>query len=60
VTFRPAVDDDRDAWHALLGRMPAGDFLHDWAWGAVAAHDGQDQRRYVLESDGDLVALAAS
>jgi lipid II:glycine glycyltransferase (peptidoglycan interpeptide bridge formation enzyme) len=59
VTFRPAVDADRDAWQALLGRVPSGDFLHDWAWAAVAEHDGQPQRRYVLESGGDLVALAA-
>jgi lipid II:glycine glycyltransferase (peptidoglycan interpeptide bridge formation enzyme) len=59
VTFRPAIDGDRDAWQALLGRLPSGDFLHDWAWAAVAAHDGQPQRRFVLEADGQLVALAA-
>ena len=59
MTFRPATDADRAAWQDLLGRVPSGDFLHDWAWAAVAAHDGQPQRRFVIESEGALVALAA-
>ena len=52
MTFRPAVDGDREAWQALLGRVPSGDFLHDWGWAAVAAFDGQPQRRFVVEDDG--------
>ncbi|MGH2416985.1 MAG: lipid II:glycine glycyltransferase FemX, partial [Candidatus Limnocylindria bacterium] len=41
--------------------MPAGDFLHDWAWADVAAFDGQPQRRYLLEENGaDLVAIVAA
>jgi lipid II:glycine glycyltransferase (peptidoglycan interpeptide bridge formation enzyme) len=59
VILRPAEGADREPWQDLLGRVASGDFLHDWAWAAVAAHDGQPQRRYVLESDGELVALAA-
>ena len=57
---RPATPADEAAWQALLGRCPAGDFLHDWAWADVAAFDGQPQRRFVLEEDGDLVALVAA
>jgi lipid II:glycine glycyltransferase (peptidoglycan interpeptide bridge formation enzyme) len=60
LTFRPAAEDDRDAWQDLLGRVPSGDFLHDWAWEAVAAFDGQPPRRYVVEADRALVALAAA
>jgi lipid II:glycine glycyltransferase (peptidoglycan interpeptide bridge formation enzyme) len=59
MEFRPAMDADADPWRALLGRTPTGDFLHDWAWGAVAAFDGQPQRRYVLEDGGEVVALVA-
>jgi lipid II:glycine glycyltransferase (peptidoglycan interpeptide bridge formation enzyme) len=55
--FRPATPEDDEAWQAFLGRCAAGDFLHDWAWAAVAAFDGQPQRRFVLEEDGDIVAL---
>ena len=58
--FRPATPEDEAAWQALLGRSSAGDFLHDWAWADVAAFDGQPQRRFVLEEEGDLVALVAA
>ncbi|HET9497025.1 MAG TPA: peptidoglycan bridge formation glycyltransferase FemA/FemB family protein [Candidatus Limnocylindria bacterium] len=60
MTFRPATDDDQARWQALLGRVPSGDFLHDWAWADVAAFDGQPQRRFVVEEGGELVALAAA
>lgn len=60
MTFRPATDDDREAWQALLGQVSSGDFLHDWAWDAVAAFDGQPQRRFVVEEGEDLVGLAAA
>jgi hypothetical protein len=46
--FRSAAAEDQGAWQALLGRTASGDFLHDWAWAAVAAFDGQPQRRFVL------------
>jgi lipid II:glycine glycyltransferase (peptidoglycan interpeptide bridge formation enzyme) len=59
MTVRAAREADRDAWQAILGAQPSGDFLHDWEWAAVAAHDGQPQRRYVLEESGEPVALAA-
>ena len=52
VTFRTAVDADRDAWQTLVGAQPSGDFLHDWAWEAVAAFDGQPQRRFLVEEAG--------
>jgi lipid II:glycine glycyltransferase (peptidoglycan interpeptide bridge formation enzyme) len=46
-------------WQTLLGSVPSGDFLHDWTWAAVAAFDGQPQRRFVVEEDAGPVALAA-
>ena len=58
--FRPATDEDAGAWQAVLGRTAAGDFLHDWAWAAVAAFDGQPQRRFVVEEEGQIVALVAA
>ena len=58
--FRATTAADEAAWQALLGRCAAGDFLHDWAWAAVAAFDGQPQRRFVLEENGDIVALVAA
>ena len=60
MTFRPAVDADRDGWQALVGRHPSGDFLHDWGWAEVAAHDGQPQRRFLLEEGGEPVAVVAA
>jgi len=58
--FRPATPDDESAWQALLARTSAGDFLHDWAWAAVAAYDGQPQRRFVADEEGEIVALVAA
>jgi len=58
--FRPATPGDEQAWQSLLGRSAAGDFLHDWAWAPVAAFDGQPQRRFVLDEEGELVALVAA
>lgn len=58
--FRPATAADEGAWQALLGRTEAGDFLHDWAWAEVAAFDGQPQRRFVAEEEGEIVALVAA
>ena len=58
--FRPATPDDEAAWQALLERTASGDFLHDWAWAAVAAYDGQPQRRFVAEEEGGIVALVAA
>ncbi|MEX0626656.1 MAG: peptidoglycan bridge formation glycyltransferase FemA/FemB family protein [Chloroflexota bacterium] len=58
--FRPATPADESAWQALLGRSPAGDFLNDWAWAEVAAFDGQVQRRFVVEEEGEIVAIAAA
>lgn len=58
--FRPATDADADAWQAFLAATPSGDFLHDWAWAAVAAFDGQPQRRYVLTENDSIVAIVAA
>ena len=60
MQFRPATDADAAAWQAYLAVTESGDFLHDWAWAAVAAFDGQPQRRYLLEEDGAVVAIAAA
>lgn len=58
--FRPTAPADEAAWQALLARTASGDFLHDWAWAAVAAYDGQPQRRFVADEDGEIVALVAA
>jgi lipid II:glycine glycyltransferase (peptidoglycan interpeptide bridge formation enzyme) len=60
IDVRPAIDADRNAWQAFLGATASGDFLHDWAWGEVAAYDGQPQRRYVLEEAGAPLGIAAA
>lgn len=60
MRFRPATDLDAQAWQDLLGACASGDFLHDWEWANVAAFDGQPQRRYVLEDQGQIVAIAAA
>lgn len=60
IHFRPARDSDADAWQAFLAVTASGDFLHDWAWAEVAAFDGQPQRRFVLEEEGNLVATVAA
>ena len=58
--FRPATAADETAWQALLSSTASGDFLHDWAWAAAAAYDGQPQRRFVAEEEGAIVALVAA
>jgi lipid II:glycine glycyltransferase (peptidoglycan interpeptide bridge formation enzyme) len=60
MQLRLASDADEPAWSALLASSSSGDFLHDWAWADVAAFDGQPQRRYVLEQNGAIVAIAAA
>jgi peptidoglycan pentaglycine glycine transferase (the first glycine) len=59
IRVRPAAEGEAAAWQTFLAETPSGDFLHDWAWAEVAAFDGQPQRRFVVEEDGRLVALAA-
>ena len=60
IRLRPATEADAAAWDALLAAAATGDFLHDRAWAAVAAFDGQPQRRFVLEDDDAVVALVAA
>ena len=48
------------AWQAFLAATSTGDFLHDWAWAEVAAHDGEPPHRYLLEEDGSIVAIVAA
>ncbi|HEX7225538.1 MAG TPA: peptidoglycan bridge formation glycyltransferase FemA/FemB family protein [Candidatus Limnocylindria bacterium] len=60
MRLRPAGEADAPAWDALLGAAATGDFLHDRAWAAVTAFDGQPQRRFVLEDEGAIVALVAA
>ena len=43
-----------------MAATASGDFLHDWAWADVAVFDGQPPRRYVLEDDGEIVAIVAA
>ena len=57
LAFRPATDADRDAWQTFLEQQGSGDFLHDWAWAAVAELDGQPQRRFLLTEDGERAAF---
>lgn len=58
--LRAAMADDRAAWQAHLQATASGDFLHDWGWAVVAAHDGEPQRRFVLEEDGVITGIAAA
>ena len=60
MRLRPATNADPASWSAFLASNPSGDFLHDWAWAEVAAFDGQPQRRFVLEEEGAVVAIAAA
>jgi lipid II:glycine glycyltransferase (peptidoglycan interpeptide bridge formation enzyme) len=60
IRVRPATDADHAAWQELLGRCASGDFLHDWSWADVAAFDGQPQRRFMAEDEGEPVAIAAA
>jgi lipid II:glycine glycyltransferase (peptidoglycan interpeptide bridge formation enzyme) len=60
IHVRPAGETDASAWQSFLGRTWSGDFLHDWEWAEVAAFDGQPQRRFVAEQDGELVAIVAA
>ncbi len=60
LAFRPATDADRDDWQAFLERQASGDFLHDWAWAAVAELDGQPPRRFIVSADGGPVAIVAA
>ncbi len=58
--LRPAAAGDRDAWQAFLAATASGDFLHDWGWATVAAHDGEPQERFVLEEGGAFVGIVAA
>ena len=60
MQLRPATDADADAWRAHLAASASGDFLHDWAWGQVVAFDGQPHHRFVLEDEGEVVAILAA
>jgi lipid II:glycine glycyltransferase (peptidoglycan interpeptide bridge formation enzyme) len=61
MRLRPAEPSDASAWQELLEHSDSGDFLHDWEWSAVAAHDGEPQYRFVLqEANGGLTALVAA
>ena len=59
MRLRPATDSDAAAWQSFAEATASADFLHDWAWAEVAAFDGQPARRYLLEEDGGVVAIAA-
>lgn len=60
LRLRRAVAADRTAWQAFLAATQSGDFLHDWGWAVVAAHDGEPQRRFVLEQAGAIVGIVAA
>ena len=57
--FRGVDREEARHWQAFVEATPSGDFLHDWAWGDVAAFDGEPQRRFVLEDGGRIVAAVA-
>jgi peptidoglycan pentaglycine glycine transferase (the first glycine) len=57
---REATEADASGWQSLLERLPSGDPLHDWEWATVAAIDGEPARRFVMEEEGDLVAIASA
>jgi len=58
--FREATETDATAWQALLERLPSGDVLHDWAWAAVAELDGTPARRFVLDENGEVMAICSA
>jgi lipid II:glycine glycyltransferase (peptidoglycan interpeptide bridge formation enzyme) len=60
IRVRKATDGDHAEWQDFLARTPSGDFLHDWSWADVASLDGQPQRRFVAEEDGQWVAIVAA
>jgi lipid II:glycine glycyltransferase (peptidoglycan interpeptide bridge formation enzyme) len=60
IRVRRATDGDHGEWQDFLARTASGDFLHDWSWADVAAFDGQPQRRFVAEEDGQWVAIVAA
>lgn len=60
VRFREAIAADEAAWQARVALSASGDFLQDWGWASVAAFDREPQRRFVLEEDGEIVAIAAA
>ena len=60
TVLRPATDADEEAWQSFLAATASGDFLHDWRWAAVAAFDGEPQRRFVLEEGDAIVAIVAA
>jgi peptidoglycan pentaglycine glycine transferase (the first glycine) len=60
IRVRRATDGDHAEWQDFLARTASGDFLHDWSWAEVAAFDGQPQRRFVAEEDGQWVAIVAA
>lgn len=59
LLFRAALEVDEAAWDDLLAATPLGDFLQSWAWGAVAAFDGEPTLRFVLVERETIVALVA-
>jgi peptidoglycan pentaglycine glycine transferase (the first glycine) len=58
--FRETSESDGPAWQSFVETQPSGDVLHDWEWAAVAAFDGTQQRRFVLEEHGAVVAVCAA
>jgi lipid II:glycine glycyltransferase (peptidoglycan interpeptide bridge formation enzyme) len=60
IRVRRAADGDHADWQDFLASTASGDFLHDWSWADVAAFDGQPQRRFVAEEDGQWVAIVAA
>ena len=50
-----ATDDLRPAWTAFIAGRPEADFLQAWAWGEVAAGNGETPVRLVATSpDGRI------
>jgi lipid II:glycine glycyltransferase (peptidoglycan interpeptide bridge formation enzyme) len=54
-----ATDDLRPAWTEFITARPEADFLQAWAWGEVAAGNGEEPARLVARSsDGRIRGVA--
>lgn len=50
--------DNRDAWHALLARLPQAHLLQSWDWGEIKSRYGWTARRFAW-FDGEMPVAAA-
>ncbi|HEX2626971.1 MAG TPA: peptidoglycan bridge formation glycyltransferase FemA/FemB family protein [Candidatus Limnocylindrales bacterium] len=59
IQVAEATDDLRPAWTEFIAGRPEADFLQAWAWGEVAAGNGEEPLRLVARSsDGRIRGVA--